>query len=104
MQIHFERTGGFANIHLTRTFDLDSMPEEIANPLKALLEQVDFASLPEQLLGKSAIPDQFNYSITVTTPSWQHTVVTSDHSAPDALRLLLQKLTELTRSQAKKNQ
>jgi len=102
MQIHFERTGGFANIRFTGSFDLDSLPEEIADPLKDLLEQVDFPSLPERLLGQSAIPDQFNYSITVTTPSWQHTVVTGDHSAPDALRLLLQKLTELTRSQARK--
>jgi hypothetical protein len=102
MQIHFERTGGFANIRFAGNFDLDSMPEEIANQLKQLLEQVDFPSLPEQLLGKPAIPDQFNYSITVTTPSWQHTVITSDPSAPDPLRLLLQKLTELTRSQANK--
>jgi len=103
MKIHFERAGGFANIRFTGNFDLDSMPEEIANPLKALLEQVDFSSLPEQLLGSSAVPDQFNYSITVTTPSWQHTVVTGEHSAPEALRPLLQKLTELTRSQAPKS-
>jgi hypothetical protein len=100
MKIHFERTGGFANIRLAGDFDLDSMPEEIANPLKALLEQVDFASLPEQLPGKTSVPDQFNYIITVTAASWQHTVVTGDHSAPEALRQLLQKLTELARSQA----
>jgi hypothetical protein len=102
MKIHFERTGGFANIHFSGDFDLDSLPEEIAKPLKTLLEQVGFNSLPEQLPGSSAIPDQFNYSITVTTPSGQHTVVTGDQSAPEALRLLLQKLTELTRSQASK--
>ena len=104
MQIHFERTGGFANIRFAGNFDLDSMPEETASPLKQLLEEVDFPSLPEQLPGNPAIPDQFNYSITVTTQSWQHTVITSDQSAPNPLRLLLQKLTELARSQAKKNQ
>jgi hypothetical protein len=102
MQIHFERTGGFANFRFTGDFDLDRMPEETANSLKALLEQVDFPSLPEQLLGKSAIPDQFNYLVTVTTSSWQHSVFTDDRYAPEALRLLLQKLNELTRSQARK--
>ena len=82
MQIQFERTGGFANIRFAGNFDLDSMPEEIASQLKQLLEEVDFPSLPEQLPGNPAIPDQFHYSITVTTQSWQHTVITSDQAAP----------------------
>lgn len=103
MQIRFERTGGFANFGFTGNFDLDTLPAEIANPLKELLEQADFRSLPERLLGRSAIPDQFFYLITVTTPSWQHAVYTDDRSAPEALRPLLQKLNELTRSQARKS-
>ncbi len=101
MQIHFERTGGFANIHLARTFDLDSMPEAIASQLKELLEQVDFPSLPEHLPSQQAFPDQFNYSITVTTPSWERTVNFGERSTPVSLRPLLQKLTELARSQPK---
>jgi len=103
MHINFERTGGFANLRFTGNFDLDKLPGEIANPLKTLIEQVDFPSLPENVPGSAAIPDQFNYRITVTTSSWQHTVITGDRSAPVALRLLLQKLTELARSQAGKN-
>jgi hypothetical protein len=103
MKIHFERTGGFANIRFTGSFDLDSMPEEIAQSLKMLLEQVDFATLPEQLPGDAAVPDQFNYTITVTTSAWQHTVVTGDRTAPEALRPLLQKLTELARAQTGKS-
>jgi len=104
MQIHFERTGGFANFRFTGNFDLDSLPEADASQLKELLEQVNFRSLPEQLLDKPAIPDQFNYRITVTTPSWQHSVYTGESSVPDSLRPLLQKLSELTRSQARKKQ
>ena len=103
MQIHFERSGGFANFGFTGNFDLDNLPAETASALKALLEQVDFRSLPEQILGKSAIPDQFFFLIKVTTPTWQHSVYTDERNAPEALRQLIQKLNELTRSQARKN-
>ena len=102
MKIFFERTGGFANLRFTGNFDLDSLPEETADPLRTLLEQMDFPSLPEQLFGTTAVPDQFNYRITVTTPSGQHTVTTGENSAPALLGMLLQRLTELARAQAMK--
>ena len=102
MRILFERTGGFANIRFAGNFDLDSLPEDVAGQLSELLDQADLKDLPEELEGDSPVPDQFNYSITVITHSWQRTVRTGDRSAPESLRPLLQKLTELTRSQAYK--
>jgi hypothetical protein len=104
MQIQFERTGGFANFHFTGNFDLNSLPAETASSLKALLEQVDFRSLPEQILGQSAIPDQMFYQVTVTTPAWRHSVYTDERNAPEPLRQLIQILNQLTRSQARKSQ
>jgi len=102
MRILFERSGGFANIRFAGDFDLDDLPADQAELLKELLAQADFPSLPDQMLGKSPVPDQFNYSVTVETESWHHTVITGDHSAPENLRPLLQKLTELTRSKGRK--
>jgi hypothetical protein len=101
MQIQFERTGGFANIRFAGNFDLDSLPTETANTLQTLLEQADFRSLPEHILGKSAIPDQFHYLVTVTTTAWEHSVFTDDRNAPEPLRQLIQKLNELTRAQSR---
>ena len=102
MKINFERTGGFANFRFAGNFDLDNLPDETASLLKDLLEQTDFRSLPKQVLGKSSIPDQFHYSIEVITPTWKHAVFTDERNASEPLRQLIQKLNELTRSQARK--
>ena len=102
MRILFERSGGFANIRFAGDFNLEELPDDQAKLLRELLEQAGFPTLPEQLSGHSPVPDQFNYSITVETGAWRHTVITGDNSAPDTLRPLLQKLTELARSQKKR--
>ncbi len=101
MQISFERSGGFANIRVGGDFNLDDLPADQANSLRELLEKANFMALPEQLPANKAVPDQFTYTITVQGPAGQHTVVTGDRSAPDNLRPLIQKLTELARSQGK---
>ncbi len=102
MRINFERSGGFANIQLTRTFDLDKLPKDQTSALQELLERANFMSLPEQLASSAPIPDQFHYKITVDTGAERHTVVTGDRSAPESLRPLLQKLTELSRTTGNK--
>ncbi len=99
MRIIFERSGGFANIRFSGDFDLDKLPADQAELLQKLLDQAKFKALPDRLMGKAPVPDQFNYSITVETEKWTHTVTTGDRSAPETLRPLLQKLTELARSQ-----
>lgn len=96
-RIKFERTGGFAGMRIATDVKLDDLPDEQANSIRELLDDMDFAKLPEQLLDESG-PDQFTYTITVKTKKWEHTVITGDASAPEKLQELLQLLNRLART------
>jgi hypothetical protein len=64
-----------------------------------LLDNLDFEALPEQMINKDPMPDQFTYKITVQTKEGEHTVVTGDASAPEKMQELLQLLNRLARKQ-----
>ncbi len=99
-RIKFERTGGFAGMTISRDLKLNELPDEQANTIKELLDDMDFRELPEHMLGESG-PDQFTYVITVETQKWEHTVVTGDASAPEKMQELLQVLNRLARARKK---
>lgn len=101
-RIKFERTGGFAGIRIGADIDLDDLSEEQARELRELLDNVDFDELPEQLIGKTQMPDSFNYSITVESEKRKHTVQTTDASAPEKMQPLLELLYRIARQQARK--
>jgi len=102
-RIKFERTGGFAGMRIAADFELSDLPEEQAHTLAELLDDLDFAELPEQLLSDSSMSDQFSYTITVETEKWKHTIVTGDSSAPEKMQELLQMLNQIARKQARKH-
>lgn len=99
-RIKFERTGGFAGLHITRDLKLDDLPDEQASTIIELLDDLDFEELPEQMIEES-MPDQFTYTITVETKRGEHTVVTGDASAPEKMQELLQILNRLARTRKK---
>lgn len=99
-RIKFERTGGFAGMTITRDLKLEELPEDQSSSIVQLLDDMDFAGLPEQLLDDSGA-DQFTYTITVETKKWEHTVVTGEASAPEKLQELLQLLNRLARTRKK---
>ncbi|HLF73129.1 MAG TPA: protealysin inhibitor emfourin [Anaerolineales bacterium] len=101
-RITFERTGGFAGMHLTANFKPDDLPEEQAEALSELLDELDFNELPERMMNNPSLPDQFTYRITVETKQGEHTVVTGDISAPEELQELLQMLNGIARNQMRK--
>jgi hypothetical protein len=96
--IKFERTGGFAGMRIARDLKLDELPEEQANSIVELLDDMDFAELPQQMVNDSGMPDQFTYTITVETTKWEHTVVTGDASSSEKMQELLQILNRLART------
>lgn len=100
-RIKFERTGGFAGMTITRDLKMEDLPEEQAQTLMELLDDLDFDELPEQMLDTEAMPDQFTYTITVETQRGEHTVVTGDASAPEKMQELLQLLNRLARMRKK---
>ncbi len=74
MQIHFQRTGGFAGIKLAGQIDLDDLDEETAQKIRRLLDEADFFELPEHLPGEQTARDQYNYTITVEDRKGKHSV------------------------------
>jgi len=98
-RIKFERTGGFAGMRIAKDLKLEDLPDEQANSIMELLDDLDFEELPEQMMNKESMPDEFTYTITVETKKGEHTVVTGDTSAPEKMQELLQLLNRLARTQ-----
>lgn len=101
-RIKFERTGGFANMRLAADLEPDDLSEEQLNTLSDLLEELDFAKLPEHIMGEPSASDQFTYTITVEAEEWQHTIVTGDANEDEKMRELLELLNRLVRKKMKK--
>lgn len=95
--IQFERTGGFMGRKVALTFDLDSLPPDQAVTLRGLLDNADFFSLTENPPAAPPVPDEFTYTLTVTTRTVTHTVHTSDTAMTDALHALVEELTRRAR-------
>jgi len=103
MRIDFKRTGGFTGMGWSSSFNLDELPEDVADNLRTLVEQADFSKQPDNLLGDHAIPDQFIYTITVHSEEWQHTIMTGESPASKEIQSLVAALNQLTRSQRLKS-
>ena len=101
-RIKFERTGGFAGMRIAADFELEDLPEDQAERVRELLDDVDFDELPEKLMKGRPVPDGFNYSITVESEKGEHTVTTSDTSAPEKIQPLLELLYQIARQRMRK--
>lgn len=102
-RIRYERTGGFAGMRIAADIEPNDLPEEQAQSLLELLDDLDFPGLPEQLTNDSSMPDQFTYTITVEAQEWKHTVVTGDESAPEKMQELLHILNRIARKKLRKH-
>lgn len=101
-RITFERTGGFAGMHHVVNINPRDLPEEQAEALRELLDELDFDELPKQAMNNPSLPDQFTYHITIETKQGEHSLVTGDTSAPEAMQELIQMLNRIARQQAQK--
>ncbi len=97
MKILFERTGGIMGSKSILNITLEDLPSNEADTLRKLLSDADFFSLSEDLAARPS-PDAFHYTITVTTDTIQHTIHTSDTTAAQELRPLLQELSQRART------
>ena len=95
------RSGGFTGMTSSYSFNLEDLPDEEANRLRKIIDQVDFLALPEKFERAGNIPDQFTYTITIESQEWSHTVVTGDSSAPLEIQPLLESLNTVSRSHRK---
>lgn len=102
-RIKFERTGGFAGLRLSGDFELDELSEDQLKRLTDLLDELDFAELPDQLSSDPSSSDEFTYTITVESQKWSHTVVTGDAPEDEKMQELLRLLNRLLRKKIKKH-
>ena len=100
MKISFERTGGFAGMRMAITIDLDSLADSDAAALRKLITEADFFNIIVPSAGK-AIPDGFQYVLTIDGDGQHRTIQVVDTSIPDKLRPLLNDLSLRARSPRK---
>ena len=98
MQIHFERSGGFAGMLVTTFVDTESLSPEEAQELRGLVDNAVFFDLPAVISPESQGADRFQYKLSVESEGLKHTVETGEAAAPETLMPLIQKLTAIARS------
>ena len=99
MRMTFERTGGFAGMKMTKVIDTETLPTEVANQLRRLVDAADFFHLPTTITSKSRQPDRFMYRITVEDNSEHHAIEVSEQAIPSPLRPLIEWLMAAARQQ-----
>ncbi len=94
-KITFERSGGQISQPVNLDVDLSTLPDAESQGLQNLITMSDFFEIPENLTSSSTAPDEFKYTITVEANRSHHTVHTSDTTAPENLRPLIEELSRL---------
>ncbi|MCA9952860.1 MAG: hypothetical protein KDE48_24590, partial [Anaerolineales bacterium] len=89
--------GGFMGLNINTAVDTQALPDTEALSLEQMIHETQFFELPENLNDPTKGADQFNYTLRVETPEQDHTIHTTDITAPDSLRPLLSRLTYLAR-------
>ena len=92
--IFFKRSGGFIGQGMRFQLDLNQLASDDARSLIHLIEQAEFFDLPENMIIKFN-PDEYQYTITVETGPFCHTVRANDSTLPASLRPLVDQLSSL---------
>jgi emfourin len=97
MQIRFERSGGLANVPLTRVVDVDQLGADDQRRIRELVADSRFFELPVSIEGPSAGADRFHYRISIADGGHIHAVDVSEAAVPPDLRPLIQWLAAAAR-------
>jgi len=96
-KINFKRTGGITGREIDTDIDLNELPADEMQQIMQMITETNFFNIPQNLIQQS-IPDEHEYTITVEAGNTHHTIQTSDSTAPESLRPLLEKLSQLARA------
>ena len=95
-KIIFKKSGGITGRVVESNIDLNEMPDHESQELMRMISETNFFKIPQNLISIGS-PDEFEYTVTVEAGNSHHTIHTSDTSAPESLRPLLDKLSRLAR-------
>jgi hypothetical protein len=98
MKVSFERTGGFAGMHLACSLDSRLLPLEDRRQLEENLASAHFFDLPEKLASAPGGADHFQYRISVSRWWWRHSVELGESAVTDELQPLIEQLSLLART------
>lgn len=96
-KINFKRTGGITGREINTDIDLNELPADEMQKLMQMITETNFFNIPQNLIQQS-VPDEHEYTITVEAGNTHHTIQTSDSTAPESLRPLLEKLAQIARA------
>lgn len=96
-KINFKRTGGITGREIDTDIDLNELPADEMQKVMQMITETNFFNIPQNLIQHS-VPDEHEYTITVEAGNTHHTIQTSDSTAPESLRPLLEKLSQLARA------
>jgi hypothetical protein len=89
VRIHFERSGGIANIPSTVDLDTSTLPASKVKRVKKLLQKARFFDQPSRAFGSHQARDEYQYQVTITDGTQTHTIETTDTAlSPDLVKLI----------------
>jgi hypothetical protein len=97
MNIHFERSGGFAGLRLSHDLDSAELSPDDGKELDRLVEAAHPFDLPGVIRAANPGADRFQYKLTLKAGPREHTVAVDEAAVPDSLRPLLNWLMEKVR-------
>jgi hypothetical protein len=97
-KIHYEKAGGVLGREVATDIDLNEIPGDEMQEIMRLITEANFFDIPQNLIASPSTPDEYAYTITVDAGNTHHTIQTSDSSAPESLRPLLEKLSLLAKA------
>jgi hypothetical protein len=89
MNIHLERSGGFAGLRQSSDLESSQLSQEEGDELNRLVETSGFFDLPAEVRATAPGADRFQYKLTVNDGARTHTVALDEAAVPERLRPLL---------------
>jgi hypothetical protein len=88
LRIELARSGGYGGMTMYSSVDTDELEPGDAEAVQAMVDDVDWASLPAPA-ARAGAPDRFQYRVSVTGADSHREVLVGETEMPPALRRLV---------------
>jgi len=98
LKIDFKRSGGFAGMQLTTCVDVDELPEDERENVRAMVERVDLDQVAQRPDAGSGVPDRFVYELRIEHGDRTVDVCVGEAELPEDLKPLVRDLEKRAKS------